>query len=273
VTASGRTLPDYGQPPVVETLLAVQFSPLTKFDIPHFGLYWAKIREDYPNYQVLPPLGQVIEQFGSERVQHPKLGLELVSRPEIRCWFIEKSGAMLTQVQKDRFIHNWRKQKPEDVYVHYDKIKPRFIEEWKRFCEFLVESDLGTPEINQCEITYVNHIEVGHGWKSYGELNKVVSFWSGASSGDFLPEPESVNIGARFVLPDKKGRLHMEMQPAIRALDAQEILQLNITARGKPESSNLEKVLEWFELGHEWIVRGFTDFTAKDMHNFWRRKI
>lgn len=101
----------------------------------------------------------------------------------------------------------------------------------------------------------------------------MVSFWSGASSGDFLPEPESVNIGARFVLPDKKGRLHMEMQPAIRALDAQEILQLNITARGKPESSNLEKVLEWFELGHEWIVRGFTDFTAKDMHNFWRRKI
>lgn len=270
---SERTLPDYGRPPVVETLLGVQFSPLVKFSIPHFGLYWAKIREDYPNYQVLPPLGQVIEQFGAERAQQPKIGVELVSIPDVRCWFVEKSGAMLTQVQRDRFIHNWRKLKPDDEYVHYDRIKPRFSEEWKRFCEFLDEADLGKPAINQCEMTYVNHIELGQGWVSYGELNKVVSFWSGASSGNFLPKPESVNIGARFVLPDKMGRLHVEMQPAIRSPDGKEILQLNITARGKPESSDLDKVLEWFELGHEWIVRGFTDFTAREMHDFWRRKV
>ncbi len=267
------TLPDYEHPPVVETYLGVQFAPLAQFSIPHFGLYWAKIREEYPEVQVQPPLGPVIEQFGTGLFVQPKLGVELVSVPEVRCWFIEKSGAMLTQVQKDRFIHNGRKLKPEDVYVHYDNIKPRFTEEWKRFCEFLDEAGIGKPEVNQCEMTYVNHIELGAGWKSFGELNKVIATWSGTYSGNFLPGAESVNIGARYLLPDQKGRLYIEMQPAIRQQDAKEILQLNMTARGKPESSNLQHILEWLDLGHEWIVRGFTDFTAKEMHDFWRRKI
>ncbi len=271
MAAPGRTLPDYERPPVVETLLGVQFAPLTQFSIPHFGLYWAKIRENYPNCQILPPLGSVIEQFGAVQFAQPKL--ELIPIPEIRCWFIEKSGVMLTQIQRDRFIHNWRRVKAEDVYVHYENIKPKFTEEWKRFCEFLQEVGLGKPEVNQCEVTYVNHIEVGAGWKSYGELNKVIASWSGKYSGSFLPEPESVNVGARYVLPDKKGRLHIEMQPAIRQQDAREILQLNLTARGKPESSDLKHVLEWLDLGHEWIVRGFTDFTAKEMHDFWRRRV
>lgn len=272
MAVSERT-PDYERPPVVETYLGVQFTPLAQFSIPHFGLYWTKIRENYPGFQVQSPLRPMIEQFGAGQFVQPKLGVELVSVPDIRCWFIDKSGTMLTQVQRGRFIHNWRKLKPEDVYVHYDRIKPSFSEQWKTFCEFLDETALGKPEVNQCEMTYVNHIELGQGWKSYGQLNKVVASWSGTSSGNFLPVPESVNISARYVLPDKKGRLHIEMQPAIRQQDAKEVLQLNLTARGKPESSNLENILEWFDLGHEWIVRGFTDFTAKEMHNFWGRKI
>lgn len=272
MAVSERTLPDYERPPVVETYLGVQFAPLAQFSIPHFGLYWTKIRENYPDFQVQPTLGSVIERFEAGQFVQPKLGVEVVRVPDARCWFIEKSGAMLTQVQRDRFIHNWRKLKPEDAYVHYDRIKPKFSEEWKNFCAFLDEMGVGKPEVNQCEMTYVNHIELGQGWRSYGELNKVIASWSGTSSGKFLPVPESVSISARYILADKKGRLHIEMQPAITR-DAKEILQLNLTARGKPESSNLESILEWFDLGHEWIVRGFTDFTAKEMHNFWGRKI
>jgi len=270
MTASDGTLPGYDRPPVVESYLGVQFLPLKGFSIPHFGLYLAKIRENYPDFQVQLPLVPAIEQFGVAQYSPRKVGVELVSSPEVRCWFIDKSGAMLNQVQSDRFLHNWRKVKPEDVSVHYDRIKPQFTEEWKTFCDFLNETNLGRPEITQCEMTYVNHIEIGEGWKSYGELDKVVALWSGSSSEKFLPTPESVNISARYLLPDKKGRLHIEMQPAIRQ-DGKEILQLNLTARGRPKSSDLENLLEWFDLGHEWIVRGFTDFTAKEMHKFWGR--
>lgn len=267
-----RTLPDYENPPVIETYLGVQFPPLIEFSIPHFGLYWSKVRGDYPEVQVQPPLGLVIEQFGSGTFVQPRVGVEVVTVPEIRCWFIEKSRTMLTQLQRDRFIHNWRKLKPDDVYVHYDRIKPKFVEEWKRFCLFLDEAGLGKPDVNQCEMTYVNHIELGQGWNSYAELNNVIAPWSGVYSGDFLPAAESLTIGARYVLPGKRGRLHIQMQPAITQ-DGKEILQLNLTARGTPKSISLEDILEWFDLGHEWIVRGFTDFTRKEMHTIWRRKL
>ena len=268
---SERT-PDYNRPPVVETYLGVQFAPLGRFSIPNFGLYWAKIRDRYPEFQIQPALGPVVERFGADDLAKPKLEVELMTVPEVRCWFIDQSGRMLTQVQRDRFIHNWRKLKPDDVYVHYDRIKPSFISEWNAFCGFLSESNLGKPEVNQCEMTYINHIQLGQGWKDYGELKKVIASWSGVSSGDFLPAPESVSLGVRYILPNKSGRLHVEMQPAVTR-DGKEILQLNLTARGQPRSSNLDEMLEWFDLGHEWIVRGFTDFTAKDMHDFWGRKV
>ena len=107
----------------------------------------------------------------------------------------------------------------------------------------------------------------------YNEVNKAISYWSGTSSGNFLPETEKVSFKTSFVIPDKKGRLHVTLEPAIRRRDAQEVLQLSLTARGKPLSSGLKGILEWFDLGHEWIVWGFTDFTTKDMHKFWGRKI
>jgi uncharacterized protein (TIGR04255 family) len=270
--ATSAPTPDYQRPPVVETYLGVQFASLAQFSIPHFGLYWAKIRDNFPQFEVQPLLTPAVEQFEPRPFVRPKLELELVRVPELRCWFIEKSGTMLNQVQRDRFVHNWRKLKPDDAYVHYNKIKPSFIKEWNTFCEFLNEAKIGQPEVNQCEMMYVNHIELGQGWESYGELNKVISSWSGMSSINFLPVPESVTMGARYVLPEKQGRLHIEMQPAVTQ-DAKEILQLNLTARGKPQAASLESILEWFDLGHEWIVRGFTDFTSLEMHKHWGRKI
>ncbi len=268
-----RTLPKYSQPPVIETVLGVQFRPLSNFSIPHIGLYWAKIREKYPDYEVQPPLGQVIEEFGEGQRKRVGVGFDIAQFPEFRCWFKEGSGTKLIQLQRDRFLFNWRKVKDEDVYPRYENIKPNFSASWEEFCRFLAEAGFDKPEVNQCEVTYVNHIHLGQGWKSYGELKNVVACWSGEHSGRFLPEPESVNIGTRYVLPNGKGRLHVLMQPAIRRTDAKEILQLNFTARGKPESSALPHLLEWLDLGHEWIVRGFTDFTSKVMHDQWGRQI
>jgi len=38
-----RMLPDFNEPPVIETVLGLQFDSLESFSIPHFGLYWSKI--------------------------------------------------------------------------------------------------------------------------------------------------------------------------------------------------------------------------------------
>jgi uncharacterized protein (TIGR04255 family) len=261
--------PKFRRPPVIETILGVQFAPLERFSIPHFGLFWASIRDKYPRQEMKPPLGPEIEEFGGQ-LGPPTLNLLLTAEPDARCWFIDSSGTQLIQVQRDRFIRNWRKVSGGDEYPSYDVLKPRFREDWARFHDFLAREELGRPEINQCEVTYVNHIAQWEGWSSFGETHKVISLLASPIQG-FLPEPEIVALNNRYLMTDKKGRLHVTLQPAVRRGDGKVVLQLTLTARGRPASSRSEDIISWFDMGHEWIVRGFVDITTTDMHRLWER--
>lgn len=256
--------------PVIETVLSIQFAPIPNFSLPHFGLYWKEIRNEFRDCQVKPPILHLVEEFGPGPVQRPpSFNLELSSERAIRYWFIEEKGNSFLQLQQDRLLYNWQKVNPDDKYPRYQEIRSKFFEEWRRFCAFLENEKLSQPEVDQCEVTYVNHIEYTAGTESCGELNKVVAYWSGRSSGSFLPEPEKVNINVRYLMPENRGRLYISLQPVIRTRDAMEVLQLNLTSRGAPASSKTEEIFDWLDLGREWIVQGFTDFTTETMHDLW----
>jgi uncharacterized protein (TIGR04255 family) len=271
VSETRRTLPDYEFPPIFETVLGVRFSPLTPFNSRLLSRYWTSISKEYPHFEIQDPIPQMTEEFGAPRPRAP--GIQIIKGPEFRCWFIDETETRLIQLQRDGFFLNWRKVKENEPYLHYEHTRPTFEKYWQSFRGFLNHQGLTETEVVQCEVTYINHIEKSQEWNSYAELNKVISCWSGKYSGDFLPDPESVSVNAQYVMPDQKGRLHIALFPAIRKKDAKEILQLNLTARGKPASSKLDDIVAWLDLGHEWVVKGFTDFTAKEMHQFWRRTV
>jgi uncharacterized protein (TIGR04255 family) len=269
VRESRHRIRDFSSPPVIETVLSVQFSPLHSFSVPHFGLYWEKIKGEFPRTEVKPPLGQVKEELRSSSLKRPEI--EFVFEPVVRCWFLDKKGNQLIQVQNDRFIYNWQKVDGSEAYPLYETVASKFETEWERFLAFLAEQEMEGPEINQCEVTYINHVEYEKGWKSFGELNQVVASWSGKHSGNFLPTPEKVSISVSYLLPDHLGRLHISVNPVIRARDAKEVLQLSLTARGAPAGNDKESMLKWFDSGRKWVVEGFTDFTTPEMHHLWRR--
>lgn len=261
----------FDDPPVTETLLGVQFSPLRKLTLPYIGLYWATVRDAYPNHEVKAPLTPVTEEFPAPPPSE-SVGIQFSLEPEARCWFIDTTSTQLIQVQRDRFIRNWRKgAPPHERYPSYDELRPRFERDWAGFFQFLEHHNLGTPEINQCEVTYVNHIDLGRGWRSFGESAQVLSLLASPST-EFLPEAEMVLINARYVMPGGKGRLHVAAQPAMRRDDGKEVMQLSLTARGKPASSLVGDILAWFDVGHEWIVRGFADITTAKMQEIWGRR-
>jgi uncharacterized protein (TIGR04255 family) len=265
-------LPHYDNPPVVETFLSVAFNELDKWNIPHFGLYWREIRSDYPKFEILPPLPTAIERYGAVSPSDEGV-LELLSQPPVRCWFIHQSSTRLIQVQNDRFVFNWRKIKPEDIYPRFDEaIRGQFAAEWSRFIAFLKSESVTPPTVTQCEIAYINHVPLEDGWKTYQSL--VEGFSTGSlSGGEFLPSPENINLHATYLLPEKKGRLHIHLQPATRNIDGKRIVQLTLTVRGCPlPTASDAELLEWFDLGREWIVRGFTDFTSATMHEVWQRR-
>jgi uncharacterized protein (TIGR04255 family) len=261
-------LPAFEGPPVIESLLGVQFVPVERFSAIQAGLFWNDIRSDYPTAESRPSLEPMPEDFG---MKAPRIGIQLVTEPDFRYWFIDNSSTQLIQIQKDRFIRNWRRVRPNDLYPHYDTLRPKFEEDWQRFCAFLERERLGKPNVNQCEVTYVNHVPKGAGWEKFGEVDKVVTLLSPTEARTFLPPPEIVHLNCRYLMGEKQGHLQVTIQPVLRQQDATEVLQLTLRARGRPASTDVADVLAWFDMGHEWIVRGFADLTTPDMHRAWRR--
>lgn len=263
-------LPTFARPPVNEVALSVQFGPIADFG-PYPGVYWAGNRSLFERAEILPPLASVTEELGKP-VARARLGVKFSTDPDARFWLLRAGGTQLVQIQSDRFVFNWRQVDGTEIYPRYPAIRDLFEQEWDRFCAFLRAEKLASPEVNQCEVTYVNHIDYDAGWSGYGELSRVIEPWCGRSSGNFLPAPERASVEAHYRLPDDRGRLHVSVEPVVRGRDSQEVLQITLTARGAPASGSMGDLLEWMDLGRRWVVNGFVDFTTQQMHNRWGLK-
>jgi uncharacterized protein (TIGR04255 family) len=266
-------LPEFESPPVSEVALSVEFLPLPDWRGSHAGLYWSHIRKDYPRTDVRPPIPSQIEKFGEGLWQPPLLRIE-ISNPDVtRSWFITEDRTRLVQIQRDRFIINWRKVHGSEVYPRYDKeMRPRFEREWGHFKQFINDENLGTIDVQQCEVTYVNDVVKGEGWNTIPESLTLLSHWVAQGSDGFLPAPEQLNMAASFQIPDDQGRLHFTTQFVLRQIDNREAFQMHFVARGKPKSSSNQDVIRWLDSGREWIVRGFTDMTSRRAHELWKRR-
>jgi uncharacterized protein (TIGR04255 family) len=265
-----RALPDFEDPPVVETALGVEFEPIPSWEMPHFGLYWSTIRPEFPIAEVQPPLSSQIESYGPPEPR-PPFSVEFDRPGHARCWFMDQTKGQLIQVQDTRFIVNWRKSSAAQAYPHYPACKSQFAREWTRFESFLTRERLAVPTVVQCEVTYVNHLVFGKEWSAFGDLNRILAPWSGVMTDGFLPSPEAGAVTLRYLMPDQNGRLHVVLQRAIRHTDGKNILQMTLTARGAPKTGSAGDVSAWMDLGREWVVRGFADLTSAEMHAQWRR--
>jgi hypothetical protein len=75
------------------------------------------------------------------------------------------------------------------------------------------------------------------------------------------------------MLPEKSGRLHATIRNARRSKDDVELLLFELCARGIPAEREFESIQAWYNLAHEWIVRGFADLTGEDVQDeVWIRK-
>jgi len=271
--AGTRNLPDFENPPVAEVVLGTQFDLDHPLSTPHVGMYFQRIRSDFPEVEEHPPLPPQRETFNEEAREgrEPRVPLVFGLPPLRRCWFKDRSQNRLIQLQGDRFLHNWRKMTDQEEYPRYEAIKDEFFKRWDEFVGFLQESGLGQPRVIQCEITYVNHLVRGECWET---VKDALSLFKMLRAGEhsFLPEAEVVFTHTQFLMGEKAGRLHIDLKPAIRSRDSKELFQLTLTARGAPSDETPNALESWFALGREWIVRGFVDITTDNAHRIWGRK-
>jgi uncharacterized protein (TIGR04255 family) len=256
---------------VIETVLGVEFAPIDRWIIPHFGLYWQGIRGEYPKVQIQPPLAPEDPRSKEDRFLQAAM-IQVLAQPPIRCWYINDAGTRLLQIQNDRFIHNWRKEGSGEEYPRYETIRPIFEREWQKFCDFLAQERIDAPIPGRCEVTYVNHLVRGREWQEIKDLPRILPVWAGGGREGVLGTPDLVAFTTRYPFPEEKGHLAVHLQPAVRQLDKKEVLQLTLTAKGQPSSADITGVLAWLDFGRQQVVQAFCDLTSPEVHRIWGRR-
>lgn len=265
-------LPHFANPPISEVAVSIAFVPINGWDTSKAVGLGALLQSEYPQVEVQPELPYQVEKFSEEYVaQQLPFMIQPANSNQNRLWFSSASGEWLVQVQRNRFAVNWRKRGANPTYPRFtEAIKPRFLQELERFITFLGNHKLAITPIQQCEITYVNDIPRGDQWQDTESAYRLVDLFSSRWARSFLPFPENLSMNGSFLMPDQKGRLHFSVNRAIRMSDRQEIYQLRLTARGAPDETNTESAIDWLDMGHEWVVRGFCDLTTEYAHTLWK---
>jgi uncharacterized protein (TIGR04255 family) len=262
--------PDFLNPPVVETVLSLQFSPIKNFTSAHTGLFWKNyLSKRWTSLKAAPPLDDHFERFTGEKHWTPVGSFQIVKgfRPE-RLQIIRDDSERMIQIQDSRFIYNWRKQK--DHYPRYEKILPKFKKQYRLFENFIRDEELGTLQPNQWEVTYVNHLIRGELWSETKDWQRIFPWFSFPAVGINGQIEDGFSGEWSLSLVGNLGRLHVQLQH-VRIGDkvGDEALALQFTARGpiNPEKElDIESV---FELGHSSIVWSFADMTSKEVHEKW----
>lgn len=270
-------LPDYSDPPVTEVVLGVQFNNIEGFKIPHVGLIWDAFRSKFGHIEEHPPLPPTFETFGpNPGVLFAGIGLQLAMPFGMpRIFFVNDDRTQLLQVQRDRFLHNWRKVTGSENYPRFERMLRTFEEGFQKFKTVVDQERLGELVANQCEVTYVNQIPLDKGEGAFAAMRRTLKLISGDGALSTLGEAEDARITLRHQIDDDMGkpigRLITAVEPARRS-DGVAIIHFSLTVRGVPPSPDIAGVSDFLTRGRLHIVKGFTELTTETMHKRWKRK-
>ncbi len=266
-------LPKFRRPPLVEVVHGVQFRPLP-MTIAHPGLFYARVRERYPAVQTvapLPPVREIFEPTGAARMQ-----LSFATQEELpRAWFVSADDTMLIQVQRERLLINWRKGAGDAEYPHFETVSAEFQRIYADFAAFADEQGLGAIEPDQCEMTYINHLHPPAPRSTSPAPSTLLRVWTGSVGPEWPTPLEDLSFTARYLMTggDKQpyGRLFAAVSTLVSPRGSEQVLQLEITARGSPRAPGLPGVLDFHAKAHEQIVTCFTGITTETAHDAWER--
>ena len=264
-------LPEYGNPPVVETSLGIQFEGLEGFQSLHVASFWDRVRDEFPRLEEHPPLEPAFETFGPRSAPLGAPEFQIIKAPiQPRFMFVGKDDSELVQLQKDRLFFNWRKRPGAETYPRYSSIRPKLESLFQSLTDWARTQGLGEPRPTQCEAIYVNIIplttEVG---KACG-LSFVFPWLTG-----LMGTTEDGTFNFRRRLQNEAGesvaRLYFKLQYGTDE-ESSRSARLDLHVRGHPPGPTFDECLEMIDAEREIIVRTFTEITSDDAHQMWERK-
>lgn len=276
---SSRKSPSFRRPPVVETVLSIQFDPFPKFRNAHLGAFWKALGDGWGEADDAPPLPVEIEQFGNVPPWQDlgMVGLQLSPVQPQRLRIFNATRDRIVQLQYNRLTYNWLSNDPvsREHYPRYKVIRPEFDEMLQRLRVFAADEGIGEVHPNQWEVLYVNHIQRGTLWSTPKDWHRVFrDGFIGPSEIDDNVVLESVGGTWSYEIKPQRGRLHVGFYHGrTGGAPVSDPLVLQMTARGPlPEVGAKSAVGAGLDIGHEAIVFGFARLTSDEAHRYWERE-
>ena len=227
--------------------------------IVHPGQFYERVRDRYPTVQMAPPLEPIRETFFGEPPLMPFMPFfPIVDLP--RVWFSSEDG-LLVQLQADRLHLNWRSS-GSGGYPHFEEVSAEFSRCYSEFEEFAAAVGLGPIQIEQAEISYVNHIPCD----ADGRLpspRSMFRVWRDDQGGPEWDVPvDDLSFCARYALHSQSGGRIGRLSATLQTLVEPRVLQLDLTARGQISKQSLQGIVEFHELAHASLARSFAALTT-----------
>jgi uncharacterized protein (TIGR04255 family) len=273
--------PKFYSPPVVETVLSVQFDHLTAYSTAHAGWFWKeyldKLGEDssptWSRSVDAPRIEDQFERFGADDVWGPPLAMKLLPPSETqRTQIIRSDGERMVQVQNSRFILNWKKQ--TGAYPKFGPLLEEFRTMLRAFESFAAEAGFGTLRYNQWEIAYVDQLKKGDMWESASDWSKIFPGLLRVPTQVnhiLLTGDEAMSADWRFSLADRSGRMYIQFRQVRTPSSNEEVLNVTFVGRGPVTASTTWE--RGFEIGHDALNETFLAIISPEAREHWKEKV
>lgn len=242
----------YKNPPISELAMGLYFrEPIIKFRSEHVGVYWSKIKDEFPN-------SVQNMMIGSVQIQVPD---EIFPMP--RFWFMTRDNVYLIQVQRNAFIFNWRRQNEE--YPHYEPLKRKLDEHFtifQRFCE--EQFSISHIDIERCELSYINLISDEQYFSSFSDTKDVVPSFEPLSFETTEKVLNSFNLSYVYSC-DENIALTVSLQTRRHKETDKDVLYLELKSSGALSQHTKSEADLWFDRAHNAIGDAFNGLTNRDV--------
>jgi len=262
----------FRDPPLVESVLSVQFGQLPFLTLLHAGRYWSEVLgvDKWSEVDEAGYLDDRFERFEEEATwaKPPQFKLAPASAPN-RAQFRTADGDRMIQVQQSRFILNWLRRTSR--YPRYSVLRDEFEQEYSRFVDFVTSLGAEKPVPNQWEVTYVNHLVRGEKWDTLEDWSRIFPSVSVPPSANDTVIPDVISLDSTYLIGKDKGRLRVSYRRAKHNETGQEVIRVDLTARGPVGSDSGKGLLDGLDLGRQAIVETFAAISSEHAHEMWGR--
>lgn len=250
----------FKNPPINEVVVSSYFNPpLADFRNEHIGLFWEKIKDDFPAVRQQLPVNIAQDIVVNEFFPMP------------RYWLIARDDISIIQIQKNAFMFNWRHRNGNEYPRYHEVIKPNFDRYYGLFSQF-VRNEVGVdePTIDLCELSYINVIENCEFWAKPQDTKNVIPSFSILELG--IDPSDHLGFNCNYIY---KVSTDLELTIAIRSgVKAQQqnapVLLFEIKASGRLGGVAKPASDEWFQRAHDSIIDCFAHMTSTDIQKeYW----